>query len=104
MMVVRKGENVAIPTCHLEISAFDIKEHDTPVIVYPTQMPKQMPNITVEAPQEGRYDIYSSTGLLLQSGTLDEGKTILTLPAVNGIYFIRTFQGRDAETHKVILY
>ena len=104
MMVVRKGENVAIPTCHLEISAFDIKAHDTPVIVYPTQMPKQMPNITVEAPQEGRYDIYSSTGLLLQSGTLDEGKTIVTLPAVNGIYFIRTFQGRDAETHKVILY
>ena len=104
MWATRRGESVSIPTCPLIIQTPAAPYYETLVIVYPTQTPKQMPNITVEAPQEGRYDIYSSTGLLLQSGTLDEGKTILTLPAVNGIYFVRTFQGRDAETHKVILY
>ena len=104
MWATRRGESVSIPTCPLTIQTPAAPYYETLVIVYPTQTPKQMPNITVEAPKEGRYDIYSSTGLLLQSGTLDEGKTILTLPAVNGIYFIRTFQGRDAETHKVILY
>ena len=104
MMAIRKGENKAVPSCAIVISDFSTKVHDTPVIVYPTQAPKHMPTITVEAPQEGTYDVYSSTGLLLESGKLEEGKTTVTLPAINGIYFIRTYQGRDAESHKVILY
>ena len=104
MMATRRGESVAIPTCPLIIKAPAVPTYETPVIVYPTQAPKHMPTITVEAPQEGKYEVYSSTGLLIESGRLEEGKTSVTLPAINGIYFIRTFQGRDAESHKVILY
>ena len=104
MMATRKGETIAIPTCPLIIQKPGVPTYDTPVIVYPTQTPKQMPVITVEAPQKGEYEIFSSTGLLIGSGRLEEGKTTLTLPAINGIYFIRTHQGREVESHKVILY
>lgn len=104
MLATRKGETVAIPTCPLTIHTPAATTYDTPVIVYPTQTPKQLPVITVEAPRDGRFEIYSSTGLLVGSGKLEEGKTTLTLPSVNGIYFIRAHQGNEASTHKVILY
>ena len=35
--------------------------------------------------------------------TLIDCETLVTLPSVSGIYFIRTTQGSETETHKVIL-
>mgnify|MGYP006344753625 FL=1 len=37
------------------------------------------------------------------SGEFGEGETLVTLPSVSGIYIIRTTQGSETETHKVIL-
>ena len=105
MMAVRRGENVAIPSCPIIIQEFETKTHDTPVIIYPTQAPKHAPVITVEAPDKGQYDVFSATGFLLESGHLNEGKTQITLPANSGIYFIRTRYGNEhTTTHKVLIY
>ena len=104
MNATRKGENYSIPTCPLVIVEPGLNTHETPVIVYPTQAPKYLPVITIEAPRDGKYEIYSSTGMLFTSGNFSEGATQVTLPAVSGIYFIRTQQGDETQTHKVLLY
>jgi hypothetical protein len=104
MVATSKGENIAIPTCPLTIQTPSITAYDTPVIVYPTQAPKQAPVVTVEAPKDGKFEIYSSTGMMVGSGKLEEGKTAVTLPGINGIYFIRAYQGNEVTSHKVLLY
>ena len=104
MIATRKGENYAIETCPLVISLNPTLSYDDPILIYPTQAPKQMPHIHIESPMEGSFEVYGSTGTLLFSGHFDEGDTQVTLPAINGIYFIRTSVGNDTETHKVIIY
>ena len=104
MIATRKGENYAIETCPLVISLNPTLSYDDPILIYPTQAPKQMPRIHIESPMEGSFEVYGSTGTLLFSGHFDEGDTQVTLPAINGIYFIRTSVGNDTETHKVIIY
>ena len=105
MIATRKGENYAIETCPLIISINPNMAYDDPILIYPTQAPRQMPNIHIEAPKDGTYEVYGSTGTLLFTGTFNEGETLVTLPAVSGIYFIRTTaQGAEPETHKVIIY
>lgn len=104
MFAVRQGENVAIPSCPIVISEFTTKVHNTPVIVYPTQAPRHAPMVTIDAPNEGRYEVFTSTGLLVTSGTLEEGKTQVTLPGNSGIYFIRTTQSNEISSHKVLIY
>ena len=105
MIATRKGENYAIETCPLVISINPNMAYDDPILIYPTQAPKQMPRIHIEAPKDGTYEVYCSTGTLLFTGNFTEGETEVTLPAINGIYFIRTTaQGAEPETHKVIIY
>ena len=105
MIATRKGENYAIETCPLVISINPNMAYDDPILIYPTQAPKQMPRIHIESPKDGMYEVYGSTGTLLFSGNFSEGETMVTLPAINGIYFIRTMaQGAEPETHKVIIY
>ena len=50
------------------------------------------------------YEIYSSTGTLISTGKMEEGTTQVTLPSISGIYFIRAHQGKEASSHKVLLY
>ena len=104
MKAVRKGENYAIPTCPLTIEAPAPNTYEYPILVYPTQSPRQMPVITIETSKDGKYDVYSSTGILITSGEVVDGTTQVTLPMMSGIYFFRITQGEKAETHKVILY
>jgi len=104
MKATRKGENYDIPTCPLIITDPTTTGNDVPVIVYPTQAPRHAPVVTVEAPREGTYEIFTSTGMLLMTGSLTEGATMVTLPATSGIYFIRAHQGNDVSSHKVLLY
>ena len=104
MMATRKGDNYAIPTCPLTITTPLPNTNPYPILVYPTQAPRYAPNVTISAPLEGQFEVYSSTGLLIMSGEFGEGETLVTLPSVSGIYFIRTTQqGSETETHKVIL-
>jgi hypothetical protein len=63
-----------------------------------------MPTVSIVAPKDGTYDVYSSTGTLLFSGSFVEGTTPITLPSVNGIYFIRTHVGEQHETHKAVIF
>ena len=104
MLVTRKGENYSIPTCPLVIQPMAPNVYDEPILVYPTHAPRHTPRITIEAPQSGEYSVYSSTGLFVTSGALNEGKIQVTLPNVCGIYFIRTVNGDKTETHKVVIY
>ena len=103
MMATRKGDNYAIPTCPLTITTPLPNTNPYPILVYPTQAPRYAPNITISAPLEGQFEVYSSTGMIIMTGEFGEGETIVTLPSVSGIYFIRTTQGTETETHKVIL-
>ena len=104
MKATRKGENDAIPTCPLVITDPVTTANDVPVIVNPTQAPKTRPVFKVTAPKDGLYEVYSATGTLLLKGTLLAGETELTLPATSGIYFIRTRQGDETATHKVLIF
>ncbi len=105
MWATRKGEKVAIPSHPLTIVSYTWNKYDDPILVYPTQAPRHMPAITIEAPMDGHYAIYSSTGSLISTGKMTEGTNQVTLPSVCGMYFIRTTrQGKDTETHKVLLY
>ena len=104
MYATRKGENYSIPTCPLIIKAILPNTTDEPILVYPTQAPRQAPVITIEAPQGGHYAIYSYTGTLIGQGTLNEGKIQVELPRVSGMYFVRTTQGDEGHTHKVMVY
>ena len=103
MMATRKGDNYAIPTCPLTITTPLPNTNPYPILVYPTQAPRYAPNVTISAPLEGQFEVYSSTGMIIMTGEFGEGETIVTLPSVSGIYFIRTTQGTETETHKVIL-
>ena len=104
MYATRKGESYAIPTCPLIIQRAPDPVYTNPILVYPTQVPHHAPHITIEAPQGGEFTIYSSTGIMIQSGKLSEGVNAVTLPGINGMYFIRTSQGKEAQTHKVLIY
>jgi len=100
MLATRKGESFALPTCPLTITLPKPDEQPNPILVYPTQAPRHTPIIMIESTLEEDYAIYSSTGLLIESGKLAEEKTTVTLPAVCGMYFIRI---KD-KTHKVLIY
>jgi hypothetical protein len=104
MWATRKGESTEYPTYPLTIVQYTWQKYDNPIIVYPTQAPRHAPMVTIEAPQDGTYEIYSSTGMLIGSGIMSEGKTTLTLPATSGVYFIRTKRSNQAESHKVLIY
>ena len=104
MVATRKGESFSIPTCPLTIHANTGNVYTDPILVYPTQAPHLAPHITIEAPEGGQYAIYSASGTLISDGTLAAGVTRVTLPAINGIYFIRTSVKEDTRTHKVMLY
>lgn len=104
MSATRKGENYAIETCPLTIHINSNIAYDEPVLVYPTQTPRYMPKVTVESPRDGQYEIFNSTGLIINSGELHEGQTDLMLPGTCGIYFIRVLQGDQVSSHKVLVY
>ncbi len=104
MKATRKGENYSVPTCPLIITDPVTTANDVPVIVNPTQAPKTRPIFKVTAPKDGRYEVYSATGTIIQKGTLHAGETELTLPSTSGIYFIRTQQGDESASHKVLIF
>lgn len=104
MRATRKGENYAVPTCPLTIEDEKPKVYDTPVLVYPAAAPRRTPAFTVEAPQQGTYEIYTTTGNKIQSGRIEEGKNNVILPAVCGMYIFRVHQGNETGTHKVLIY
>ena len=104
MMATRKGENYAIETCPLTIGIKPNLTYDDPILVYPTQAPRARALVKVKAPRGGEYELYNSTGLIISSGQLISGENELTLPATSGIYFIRTKQGDEVTSHKVLIY
>ena len=78
--------------------------YDDPILVYPTQAPRARALVKVKAPRGGEYELYNSTGLIISRGQLISGENELTLPATSGIYFIRTKQGDEVKSHKVLIY
>ena len=105
MVATRKGENYSIPSCPLVIKPIASGGTPDPILVYPSAAPHAAPRITIEAPQQGgSYTVYSSQGTYVTGGELNEGKQQVNLPNTCGIYFVRTTQGKQTETHKVVLY
>ena len=107
MYATRRGENYELPTCPITIKkAGQFEDHptiDNPS-VNPSQAPRHMPVVNVSSPRDGQYAIYSFTGMQIEEGQLIEGTIQVTLPAVNGIYFIRTTCNGESITHKVMIY
>jgi hypothetical protein len=104
MIATRKGDNYSIPTCPLIISINNNSSYDEPILVYPTRAPRFAARITIDAPQGGEYTIYSSTGMIISSGKLEEGAMQVNLPPTCGMYFVRTTHGEKSDTHKVVIY
>ena len=100
----RKGDGYFIPSHPITIRTYDWQVYDEPVL-NPNAAPRRAPIVAIESTVEGSYEVYSSTGMLIGSGTFTEGSTPINLPAVSGIYFIRTTHGtNNAATHKAIIY
>jgi hypothetical protein len=104
MWATRKGENKAIPTCPLTIVSLTPNMGKSSVSVYPNMAPKHAPRVTIEATESGEYEIYSSMGTFVSSGTFESGTQQVVLPSTSGIYFIRAKQGSEKSTHKVVLF
>ena len=109
MIATRKGENYSIPSCPIVIQPYASSTGNEPTLVdpiyvYPKMAPRHAPKITIEAPNGCDYTIYSSMGSFISGGSMEAGKQEVTLPNTNGIYFIRTVQGKEDTTHKVVLY
>ena len=96
MKAMRAGENYFIPSCPLTIVDPNPDVYVNPIIVYPV--------VTIDALIQGEYELYSSTGKFISTGTFEEGETKVTLPLVCGIYFIRARQGEKVSSHKVLIY
>ncbi|MBR6017779.1 MAG: hypothetical protein IK073_04095 [Paludibacteraceae bacterium] len=105
LYATREGESYAIPTCPLTIQPMPVPVNPHPTLVYPSQTPRYMPVVTIQSEQSGQYSVYSSTGTLIETGTFEPGEQQLTLPAVNGLWLIRTqTESEPGETHKVVVY
>ena len=104
MRVTRQGESYAIPTCPLVIEPMQPNVNEHPIMVYPTQAPRRMPMVTVQAPGDGAYEVYGTSGMRFSRGRLQAGETSVMLPAANGIYFILVHQGEEMTSHKVMVY
>lgn len=105
LYATREGDSYAIPTCPLVIQPKPADTNPHPILVYPTQAPRYMPIVNLQSDVEGTYSIYSSTGILIETGIFRPGEQQLTLPAVNGLWLIRTqTENGQGETHKVVVY
>ena len=104
MVATRKGDNYSIPTCPLVIRINTGSSEEDPILVYPTRVPRYAARITIEAPQGGEFAIYSSTGTLITNGHLAEGAMQVNLPSTCGMYFVRTSNKDNTDTHKVVIY
>ena len=103
MRAMRKGESYFIPTCPIEIGKMP-NLTPTPVILSPNYAPRHAPYVTIVAPADGTYELFSATGMLLSTGEFYEGKTTLMMPNTKGIYILCTAHQDTQETHKVIIY
>ena len=104
MLATRKGEEEAVPSCPILIENVTPSTHTHPVIIYPTHAPHTEATLMIQAQQEGTFAIYGMTGAMITHGRISEGHTSVQMPAVSGIYFVRTTQGTDIQTTKIILY
>lgn len=102
--LTRKGENYYVESHPLIIQPVTKPYNEYPIIVNPTQAPRHSPVVTITATEGGTYEVYTATGTLVHCDTFKQGDTPVTLPAINGIYFIRTHLGNKADTHKVLIY
>lgn len=105
LYATRQGESYAIPTCPLTIQRAAPNVYIYPVLVYPTQVSRHAPVVTIEATEDGSYSLYSATGILVETQTFKAGTQQVTLPAQNGLWFLhtRTEDGQQ-ETHKIMMY
>ena len=104
LMATRQGESYAIPTCPLVITQAPAQVYPYPVLVYPTSMPRHAPIVTIDSQEDGRYAIYTTSGICIIAGEFGIGQSYLTLPATNGMYLIVTTTEQSQKTHKVIVY
>ncbi len=89
MRAMRRGESYYIPSCPIVIGPLQtLTPH--PVILSPTYVSRRAPFVSIIAESEGSYELYSTTGELLERGIFREGQTQLTLPYVMGLYILRT--------------
>lgn len=105
LYATRMGENYSIPTCPLTIQRPEISNTQYPTLLYPNRVSRHLPEVTLEAQENGMWYIYSSTGALTASGHFTEGTQTLTLPCVNNCYLVRMVtESGQINTQKVILF
>ena len=105
LYATRQGESYPIPTCPLIIQRAAVPVYTYPVLVYPTQVSRRSPVVTLEATESGSYSVYSTAGMLVETRTFEAGTCQIKLPAQNGLWFIHTITSDGQhETHKIIMY
>lgn len=102
--LTREGESYAVLTCPIwmqDLSNLEVSEY--PVAVEGTIL-RNNTQAHIIASAAGTYGLYSAAGLLITSGTFDkDSETLVTLPAVSGIYFLRVTSNNEPRTFKLMV-
>ena len=102
--LTREGENYAVLTCPIwmqDLRNLEVSEY--PVAVEGTIL-RNNTQARIIASAAGTYGLYSAAGLLITSGTFDkDSETLVALPAVSGIYFLRVTSNNEPRTFKLLV-
>lgn len=102
--LTREGESYAVLTCPIwmqDLSNLEVSEY--PVAVEGTIL-RNNTQAHIIASAAGTYGLYSAAGLLITSGTFDkDSETLVALPAVSGIYFLRVTSNNEPRTFKLLV-
>lgn len=102
--LTREGENYSVLTCPIwmqNLSNLEISEY--PVAIEGTIL-RNNTQAHIIASAAGKYSLYSAAGLLITTGTFDKNsETLVELPAVSGIYFLRVTSNNEPRIFKLLV-
>ena len=102
-ILYREGYDQAMPSCEF-IFKPKLAVTDYPILIYPTAVQKNMP-VTVKASRKGDFRLFNQMGRIYTNGHLNEGETLVTMPAQSGCYLM-IVEDKDGnrKVQKIIVY
>lgn len=92
-----------IPSCAFTFVPV-LSKSNAPVMVYPTAAAKERP-ITIEAKQQGTYEVVNHLGHRCDSGTFEEGKQTIRTPDCSGCYILyMNLNNGGRAAQKIMVY
>jgi len=102
--LTREGENYAVLSCPIwmqDLSNMEVSEY--PVTIEGTIL-RNNTQARIYATSSGNYSLYTATGIMISTGSFTtDSETLITLPSVAGIYFLKVISENEPKTFKIIV-